>query len=58
MKQKAFTLIEVVVALAVIAIALSAITFNINQSIKTQQHIKTLRIQYLQQDNRYDEKAG
>ena len=58
MKQKAFTLIEAVVALAVIAIALSAITFNINQSIKTQQHIKTLRIQYLQQDNRYDEKAG
>jgi len=51
LKQKAFTLIEVIIALAIISIALFAITYSISESIATQQHIKQVRIEILQQSN-------
>ena len=49
--KKAFTLIEVIVALAIISIALFAITQSISESVKTQLYLKQNLTQYLKEDN-------
>lgn len=50
-KYNAFTLIEVIVALAIISIALFAITQSISESVRTQLYLKQQLIKYLKEDN-------